>query len=133
MSPRGERVVVVGGTAGVDLAVAEAAARERADAVVASRRWAAVDGALRRLPFHRAHHGHRGPASDAGHERGGRPVRGDGVPHPALALEPAPIRVNVVSPRVLRTELWRELPEADREDLFASAAHSLPVGRGGGP
>lgn len=150
--------MVIGGTAGIGLAVAEAAAREGADVVVASRRRAAVDGALRRLPegaegqvldvtdedevrgffarigdfdhlvftageallleepanadidrarrfldtpvpgrvhggqvrravdqerrFHRAHHGHRGPASDAGHDRGGRPVRGDGVPRP---------------------------------------------------
>lgn len=39
----------------------------------------------------------------------------------------------MVSPGVVRTELWRELPEADREGLFASAAQSLPVGRGGEP
>nr|WP_248297162.1 SDR family oxidoreductase [Streptomyces sp. S1D4-11] len=51
----------------------------------------------------------------------------------ALALELAPIRVNVVSPGVVRTELWRELPEADREGLFTSAAQSLPVGRPGEP
>lgn len=95
--------MVVGGTAGIDLAVAEAAAREGADAVVPWRRRAAVYGAL--------------------------PVRGDRAP----ALEPAPIRVDVVSPGVVRTELWRELPEADREDLFASAAQSLPVGQGGEP
>nr|WP_248297163.1 SDR family NAD(P)-dependent oxidoreductase [Streptomyces sp. S1D4-11] len=50
MSLRGERVVVIGGTAGIGLAVAEAAAREGADVVVASRRQAAVDSALRRLP-----------------------------------------------------------------------------------
>ncbi|GAX48710.1 short-chain dehydrogenase/reductase [Streptomyces olivochromogenes] len=51
----------------------------------------------------------------------------------ALALEPAPIRADVVSPGVVRTELWRELPEADREGLFSSAAQSLPVGRVGEP
>lgn len=39
----------------------------------------------------------------------------------------------MVSPGVVRTELWRDLPEADREGLFASAAQSLPVGRGGVP
>ena len=51
----------------------------------------------------------------------------------ALAREPTPIRANVVSPGVVRTELWRDLPEADREGLFASAAQSLPVGRVGEP
>lgn len=39
----------------------------------------------------------------------------------------------MVSPGVVPTELWRELPEADREGLFASAAQSLPVGRGREP
>ena len=51
----------------------------------------------------------------------------------ALALELAPIRVNVVEPGVVRTELWRELPTRERDGLFASAAESLPVGRVGEP
>ena len=51
----------------------------------------------------------------------------------ALALELAPIRVNVVEPGVVRTELWRELPTRERDGLFASAAESLPVGRAGEP
>lgn len=53
----------------------------------------------------------------------------------ALALEPAPIRVDAVSPGAVRTDLWRELPETDREGLFASAAQSQsqPVGRIGEP
>ncbi|MEW2271501.1 SDR family oxidoreductase [Streptomyces griseofuscus] len=51
----------------------------------------------------------------------------------ALALELAPLRVNVVAPGVVRTELWRELPEAEREGLYGAAAGSLPVGRVGEP
>ncbi|MEU9543623.1 hypothetical protein [Streptomyces mirabilis] len=34
---------------------------------------------------------------------------------------------------MIRTEPWRDLPEAAREGLFTSAAQSLPVGRGGVP
>ncbi|MEU2423674.1 SDR family oxidoreductase [Streptomyces sp. NPDC007851] len=51
----------------------------------------------------------------------------------ALAVELAPLRVNVVSPGIVRTELWRELPEAEREGLFRASAGSLPVGRVGEP
>jgi NAD(P)-dependent dehydrogenase (short-subunit alcohol dehydrogenase family) len=209
MSLRGERVVVIGGTAGIGFAVAEAAAREGADVVVASRRQTAVDGALRRLPEGAEGHvldvtdeievrgffarigdfdhlvftagesllleelasadidrarrfldtrfwgayaavKHGAPSIRKGGSivlttgtAGRRPMPGTTVAAGlcgamesltrALALELAPIRVNVVSPGVVRTELWRELPEADREGLFASAAQSLPVGRAGEP
>jgi NAD(P)-dependent dehydrogenase (short-subunit alcohol dehydrogenase family) len=51
----------------------------------------------------------------------------------ALALELAPLRVNAVAPGIVRTELWRDLPEADRDILFKSAAESLPAGRIGEP
>ncbi|MEV0204190.1 SDR family oxidoreductase [Streptomyces sp. NPDC050788] len=51
----------------------------------------------------------------------------------ALALELAPVRVNIVSPGVVRTDLWRDLPAADREGLYTSMAGSLPVGRVGEP
>lgn len=50
MSLRGQRVVVVGGTTGIGFAVAEGAARDGAAVVVASRRRAKVDAAVRRLP-----------------------------------------------------------------------------------
>ncbi|MER5535037.1 SDR family oxidoreductase [Streptomyces mirabilis] len=171
--------------------MAEAAAREGADAVVASRRRAAVDGALRRLPEGAGGAEGRGldvtdedevrgffagigdfdhlvftagealpleePANtDIDRARrfldtpvlttgtaGRRPMPGTTVAAGlcgamesltrALALEPGPIRLNVVSPGAVRTELWRELPEADREGLFASTARSLPVGRVGEP
>jgi NAD(P)-dependent dehydrogenase (short-subunit alcohol dehydrogenase family) len=51
----------------------------------------------------------------------------------ALALELAPLRVNVVAPGVVRTELWRELGDEHRDGLFESVAGSLPVGRIGEP
>jgi NAD(P)-dependent dehydrogenase (short-subunit alcohol dehydrogenase family) len=49
----------------------------------------------------------------------------------ALAIELAPIRVNSVSPGVVRTDLWRNLSETERAHLFESVCSSLPVGRVG--
>jgi NAD(P)-dependent dehydrogenase (short-subunit alcohol dehydrogenase family) len=51
----------------------------------------------------------------------------------ALALELAPIRVNAVSPGVVRTNLWQNMTAAEREHLFDSVGKSLPVGRVGEP
>ncbi len=45
----------------------------------------------------------------------------------AMAVELAPIRVNLVSPGFVRTPLWAGFPEADREAMYASVASSLPV------
>jgi NAD(P)-dependent dehydrogenase (short-subunit alcohol dehydrogenase family) len=209
MGLQGQRVVVIGGTAGIGLAVAEGAAREGARVVVASRRQESVDAALKALP-----EGVEGQVLDATDEAavrgfftrigaydhlvytagdsllletvagtdiaaartfldtrlwgayaavkhgagsirpggsvvlttgtaGRRPLPGSSVASAlcgamesltrALAVELAPVRVNVVSPGVVRTELWRELPEAAREELFRSSAESLPVGRMGEP
>jgi len=47
----------------------------------------------------------------------------------ALAIELAPIRVNAVSPGVVRTNLWQNMSSEDREQLFESAGKRLPVGR----
>jgi NAD(P)-dependent dehydrogenase (short-subunit alcohol dehydrogenase family) len=49
----------------------------------------------------------------------------------ALAVELAPIRVNVVRPGLVRTELWREFPADVRDELFRTSAGALPVGRVG--
>ena len=49
----------------------------------------------------------------------------------ALAVELAPIRVNIVSPGVVRTPLWAGMPEADREALYRQMAETLPVGHVG--
>ncbi|MFJ3891979.1 MULTISPECIES: SDR family oxidoreductase [unclassified Streptomyces] len=209
MALRGQRIVVIGGTAGIGLAVAEAAGREGARVVVASRRQESVDAALERLPedaegrvldagdenavreFFAGLGGYdhlvytAGEAllmeglaeSDLGRARafldtrlwgacaavkygassireggsvvlttgtaGRRPLPGTAVASAlcgamesltrALALELAPLRVNVVAPGVVRTELWRELGAEQRDGLFASVAGSLPVGRIGEP
>ncbi|MER6328981.1 SDR family oxidoreductase [Streptomyces sp. NPDC014983] len=207
MGLRGQRVVVLGGTSGIGFAVAEGAAAEGAEVVVASRRQESVDAALKRLP-----QGARGEVLDTTDEAavrgfferlgafdhlvytagetlqlasvaetelgraqrfldtrlwgaytavkygagsireggsvvlttgtaGHRPLPGSSVVSAlcgamesltrALAVELAPVRVNVVAPGVVRTELWRELPEAEREGLYAASAASLPVGRVG--
>jgi len=49
----------------------------------------------------------------------------------ALAVELAPIRVNAVSPGVVRTNLWQTMSVPERERLFESVGKSLPVGRVG--
>lgn len=49
----------------------------------------------------------------------------------ALAIELAPIRVNAVSPGVVRTDLWGNMSEAERTQLYERVGSSLPVGRVG--
>jgi NAD(P)-dependent dehydrogenase (short-subunit alcohol dehydrogenase family) len=49
----------------------------------------------------------------------------------SLAVELAPIRVNVVAPGIIRTELWNRLPEEQRENYFAIRSKALPLGRVG--
>jgi NAD(P)-dependent dehydrogenase (short-subunit alcohol dehydrogenase family) len=43
----------------------------------------------------------------------------------------APIRVNAVSPGIVRTNLWQTISAPERERLFESVGKSLPVGRVG--
>jgi NAD(P)-dependent dehydrogenase (short-subunit alcohol dehydrogenase family) len=47
----------------------------------------------------------------------------------ALAVELAPIRVNVVAPGVVRTPLWVAMSDADRQAMYDQAAQQLPLGR----
>jgi len=49
----------------------------------------------------------------------------------ALAVELAPIRVNAVSPGVVRTNLWQTMSASERERLYGSVGSSLPVRRVG--
>ncbi len=51
----------------------------------------------------------------------------------ALAVELAPIRVNGVSPGVVRTNLWQSMNADARAHLYESVGNSLPVGRVGEP
>ncbi len=49
----------------------------------------------------------------------------------AMAVELAPIRVNIVSPGVVRTNLWNNMADGDREQLYKTVGDSLPVKRVG--
>jgi NAD(P)-dependent dehydrogenase (short-subunit alcohol dehydrogenase family) len=51
----------------------------------------------------------------------------------ALAVELAPIRVNIVSPGVVRTPLWAGMAEADRQALYQQIEERLLVGHVGEP
>src|SRR5947199_158144 len=51
----------------------------------------------------------------------------------AGAAELAPVRVNAVSPGVIDTDWWSELPEDARRARFDEFAAALPVGRIGTP
>ena len=46
----------------------------------------------------------------------------------ALAVELAPVRVNIVSPGVVKTPLWREMTDESREALYVAESRRLPVG-----
>jgi NAD(P)-dependent dehydrogenase (short-subunit alcohol dehydrogenase family) len=207
MSLSGKRVVVLGGTSGIGLAVAEAAARAGAAPVVVSRDQLRVDAAVTSLPagaagfavdvtdeaavkglferigafdhlvftagetlqigrlaemslaaarqfFETRYWGavtaakYGAPLIRAGGSivfssgaAGARPQPGwalgasictamEGLTR-ALAVELAPLRVNLVIPGFVRTPLWRDIPEADREAMYASAGARLLVGRVG--
>jgi NAD(P)-dependent dehydrogenase (short-subunit alcohol dehydrogenase family) len=47
----------------------------------------------------------------------------------ALAMELAPLRVNLVCPGYVRTPLWNSIPESEREAMFAKQGAALPLGR----
>jgi NAD(P)-dependent dehydrogenase (short-subunit alcohol dehydrogenase family) len=49
----------------------------------------------------------------------------------ALAVELAPIRVNAVSPGVVRTNLWNNIQEKERDGMYESVGKTLLVGRVG--
>lgn len=204
----GKRIVVLGGSAGIGLAVAEQAAREGARVVIASSSRARVDQAVAGIP------GSEGQVVDlrsepavqalferigaldhlvytAGEElllsplaeldlgkarqsfelrywgalaavkaaraklaRDGSIVLTSGAaghrPHAGfviggsvcaameaaartLAIELAPIRVNVVTPGFVDTGLWANLPAEARQQMFRDAAARLPVGHVAGP
>ena len=48
-----------------------------------------------------------------------------------LAVELAPVRVNVVSPGIVATPTWDGMPADDRDAMFERLSGSLPVGRVG--
>ena len=203
MDLNGKRIVILGGSSGIGLAVAQAAAKDGASLVIASSRQERVAAALQQLPA-----GTEGHAVDLGDEAaiqalfdrlgsfdhlvftagenlklglladtdiatargffelrywgaftaakygaphirpGGSVVFTSGLagerPHPgwsvassicsamegltrALAVEFAPIRVNIVSPGVVKSPLWSNMAEKDRDALYSNMADTLPV------
>jgi NAD(P)-dependent dehydrogenase (short-subunit alcohol dehydrogenase family) len=209
MTLEGKRIIVLGGSSGIGLATAQAAAREGARVVIASSQRGRIDAALTALPA-----GTQGHALDladqhatqaffarlgafdhlvftagetlllgklentdveaagrfftlrywgaylaakygcASIRKGGSIVFTSGIagkrPQPgwalgasicaamegltrALAVELAPIRVNIVSPGVVKTPLWATMAEIDRSALYQRTAEALPVGHVGDP
>jgi NAD(P)-dependent dehydrogenase (short-subunit alcohol dehydrogenase family) len=209
MTLSGKRIVVLGGSSGIGLAAAQAAARDGANVVIVSSRKDRIDTALATLPAGGEGHAadladetairtlfervgafdhlvytagetlQLGPlaATDIGAAKqfftlrywgaysaakygsgriraGGSIVFTSGIaalrPHAgwslgasicaamegltrALAVELAPIRVNIVSPGVVRTPLWGNMGKADRDALYQQTADKLPVGHAGDP
>ncbi len=202
-----KRIVILGGTSGIGLAAAQAAAAQGARLVIASSRQSRVDEARATLPAGTEGHAldltdeaairdffaasgafdhlvytagetlQLGPIAETDSETarnfftlrywgawfaakygsahirpGGSIVFTSGLasqrPHPgwslgasicaamegltrALAVELAPIRVNIVCPGVVRTPLWANMTEADRAALYRTQAERLPVGHVG--
>ena len=58
-----------------------------------------------------------------------------GVEHAALALsvELAPIRVNMVCPGYIRTDVWASMPPEQREKFLGDATARQPLPRAGLP
>ena len=209
MTLNGKRIVVLGGSSGIGLATAQAAARDGASVVIASSRQARVDQALATLPADTV--GHALDLSDAdavqalfarlgafdhlvftagetlqlgkladtdvdvarrffglrywgaflAAKYGSGSIRAGGSivftsglagqrPHAgwalgasicsamegltrALAVELAPIRVNIVCPGVVKTPLWANMTETDREALYRQMEGRLLVGHVGEP
>ncbi|RVT97939.1 SDR family oxidoreductase [Rhodovarius crocodyli] len=207
MTLTGKRIIVLGGSSGIGLAVAQAAAGQGATVVIASSRQARVDEALATLPAQAE--GHALDLSDAAAVAGlfaglgafdhlvftaGGPLKlgllpdmrldvalsyfglryfgalmaaKHGSPHirpggsitftsglaatrpragwalgasicsamegltRALAVELAPLRVNIVAPGIVRSPLWSDMTEADREALYRTTAETLPAGHAG--
>ena len=50
-----------------------------------------------------------------------------------LALELAPVRVNAVSPGMIDTPIWDDLPSEKRAEVFETTAEQLPVRKIGRP
>ncbi len=155
-----QRVVVVGGSSGIGLAVAklgsfdhlvftagdtlqlnvlEATDLTKARHAFELRYWAALAAVKHAIPHIRKD----GSIVLTTGVAGRRPHKGWTVAASvcgtiealtrALAVELAPIRVNAVSPGIVRTNLWQSMNADAREHLYESVGNSLPVGRVGEP
>ena len=203
MTLSGKRIIVLGGSSGIGLAVAQAAARDGANVAIVSSRKERIDAALATLPA--GSEGHVADLADenairalfarlgafdhlvytagetlqlgpiattdldtarrffslrywgaycaakfasTGIRPGGSIVFTSGIaaqrPHAgwslgasicaamegltrALAVELAPLRVNIVSPGIVQTPLWGNMPDSERDALYRQMADKLPV------
>jgi NAD(P)-dependent dehydrogenase (short-subunit alcohol dehydrogenase family) len=209
MTLKDKRIMVLGGSSGIGLAVAQAAAREGAKLAIVSSNKARIDTALITLPQDAEGHAvnlssetaiadlfqafgafdhliytagenlslakldtldmdwargffavrywgalaaakHGAPHINAGGSitltsgsAGQRPQAGWSVAASicsamqgltrALAVELAPLRVNVVTPGVVESPLWNTMPEGERKALFDHMANALPLKHVGTP
>jgi NAD(P)-dependent dehydrogenase (short-subunit alcohol dehydrogenase family) len=211
MSLENKRVVIIGGTSGIGLAVARAALAERAQVVVGSSRERKVSAAKEALPgleafvidvkdeasvaafFERvgpfdhlvftagdwdrmfgggpletldltaaattftvrfwgavsaAKHAHKNIRAGgsitltdgmiAHSARKGAVIAGamaGAIEHltRALAVDLAPIRVNCVCPGLIKTDIWKGIPEEQREETWKRMTKRLPINRIGEP
>jgi NAD(P)-dependent dehydrogenase (short-subunit alcohol dehydrogenase family) len=206
-SLNGKRIIILGGSSGIGLATAQAAANEGAHVIIVSGNQQRIDNALKELP-----EGSQGHAVDLSKEqniktffdgigqfdhlvytagenlvlhnisetnieeaqqffnvrywgslaavkyaskyinKGGsinltggiaspRPGAGWGIAASicgamegftrAMAVELAPIRVNQVSPGVIKTNLWNSMSDTDRESLYTNVGNALLLKRVG--
>lgn len=51
----------------------------------------------------------------------------------ALAIELAPVRVNTISPGLVKTPAYDGMPKEQREGMYQAQAQALPVGKVGDP
>ena len=209
MTLQAKKIVVLGGSSGIGLAVAQAAAREDANIVIVSSNAARLEAARKTLPVGTTGHVANLGAEDAvsalfeklgrfdhlvytagenlrlapldgmdmdwargffgvrywgaltavrhaasrinqggsitltGGSAGQRPQAGwsiaasicsamEGLTR-ALAMELAPLRVNVVSPGVVKSPLWDAMPDGEREALYRHMTATLPLKHVGTP
>jgi NAD(P)-dependent dehydrogenase (short-subunit alcohol dehydrogenase family) len=207
MDISGQRVVVIGGTSGIGLATACAAAERGAEVVVVSARAESVQRALEQLPDSATGHAvdvrdaaaldavfdrigaldhlaytsgealaltpiadldpavartffeiryfgvlatvraavprlsRAGSVTLTGGSAGPRPQPGWAVAASLcgamealtreLALELAPVRVNLVRPGIVQSPLWSVMGDAERDELYQATAAAVPVGHTG--
>ena len=111
-----QRVVIIGGSSGMGLATARAAAAAGAAVTIASGDRGRLDTALAGLPGNCD-----GAVADTRSEADVAAGAIEGLTR-GPAVELAPVRVNAVRPGVIRTPMWNQIPEPQRETLFTTLA-----------
>ena len=154
----GKSVLIVGGSSGIGLAVAKAAAAEGAQVTIASRSTQKLEAALPTADamagmdgkfwsaYRVARYAKISPDGSLTLTSGVRSQRpnASGMLQSAinsaveglgrgLSVELAPVRVNVISPGIIETPLFGGMAAADREAMFARLREGLPVRRLGQP